>query len=289
MTAFNPAAGRFQPGLHSHFLTHFTVVQFMNSKISGIALAQRQVPHCAVVFYSTETKPDDTQFGTFHEIRSNGEKFELASGTSLTVENLKNIASMASEGLRHKAEILSENVLVATDDLLVWWMPAGRQHMYFDVSMGGHAEVRQRLQGVNGKMPHPALVFALRRTRQSNHAYTGISVYALAENMRPSATTNIFRAPLLNVDGSGSVCWGNGTKPKGTAVADIPAWQSLFFTSVFTHYNGSSPVRGSDCYGFIADLLEEGVWEFPIDRLLPYKGTLQDVVDGFTGNKVLYG
>lgn len=255
----------------------------MNSKVHGIALAQRQVPNCAVVFYSREQgAKSETQFATYHSVRETSGKFELASGAPLTGDNLKKIAAMASEGLRHKTEILPENVLAATDDLLVWWMPASRQKMHFDVSMGEEAGQRKRLQGVSGKVPVPALVFVLERSKQRAHAYCGISVFALADNKRPDASTKLFRAPLLNIDEEGSVCWGSGAKPKGTGIADIAAWQALFFSSVFTHYNGSSPIRG-DCYGFIADLLESQAVDFPIDRLNPLNYNLQHALDEIGG------
>lgn len=259
---------------------------FMKSNISGIASAQRQVPHCAVVFYANgHDKNVETQFATYHSVRESAGRFDLAPGSPLTGQNLQKIAKMAAEGLRHKVEIIPENVVAITDDLLVWWMPAGQQQMHFDVSMGSEAVDRKRLQGVGGKCPVPALVFVLQRRRAQNAAYNGISVFALAENKRPGASTALFRAPLLNIDEQGSVCWGNGAMPKGRTVADISAWQSLFFSSVFTHFNGSSPIKGKDCYGFIADLLESAATDFPIDRLIPMNRTLQKVVDSLSGDR----
>lgn len=256
----------------------------MNSKVHGIALAHCQVPNCAVVFFASEQgAQSETQFATYHTVRETDGKFELASGSPLTGDNLKKIAAMTSAGLRHKAEILPEHVLAVTDDLLVWWMPADQQLMHFDVSMGGDAEHRKRLQGVSGKVPVPALVFALKRGKQRGHAYCGISVFALADNKRPDASTKLFRAPLLNTNEEGSVCWGSGVKPKGSGVADIAAWQALFFSSVFTHYNGSSPIRGADCYVLIAYLLESQATEFPALRLKPLNYSLQHALDTMGG------
>ena len=232
-----------------------------------------------MVFYTDGEKQSGTQFATHHAIRDNGNKFELEPGSPLSVANLKKLATMASRGLHHKVEILPTNVLAASDDLLVWWMPAGLQFMHFDVSMGSTAECRQRLQGVSGQFPLPALVFVLQRGQERKGGYQGITVHALAENTRPCGSTKLYRAPLLNINEQGSVCWGNGLKPKGTAVADIAAWQSLFFSSVFTHFNISSPIKGDDCYVFIADLLESHAQVFPVEAMQPKVYTLQQLVD----------
>lgn len=251
----------------------------MKSNIQGIATTQRQVPQFAVVFYAKDQgKESEIGYASHHQIRGNDGRFELGAGTSLTGANLKHLATMAGNGLRHKVEILPANVLLGNDDLLVWWTPAAQHHMSFDVSMGATATDRQRLQGVSGKVPVPALVFMLRRSRSNRAAYLGISVFALAENARPEASTALYRAPLLNVSDVGDICWGNGLKPKGREVKDIPAWQAMFFSSVFTHYNGSSPIKGKDCYGFIADLLESSAAEFPLKALLPAKKTLQQLI-----------
>lgn len=255
----------------------------MKSKIDGIATAQRQIPQCAFVFYAKGNGCNaEVGYATHHLVRENQGRFELEPGTSLTSANLKQIALMAENGLRHNVEILPSNVLAISDELLVWWTPATQQLMHFDVSMGDKAVDRQRLQGVSGKVPVPALVFMLNRSRSNRGSYLGISVHALAENARPEASTALYRAPLLNVDPHGNVCWGDGQKPKGRGVKDIPAWQALFFSSVFTHYNISSPIKGDDCYGFIADLLESKAASFPLEAMLPAGKTLQEIVAKIT-------
>jgi PRTRC genetic system protein B len=244
----------------------------MQSKTHGFASEQSQIPMCAIVFYGSGSGNQvETGYATHHGIRATGSRFELCPGSSLTNENVYKIAAMVANGMRHKVEILPANVLASTDDLLVWWMPAGLQHMDFDVSMG------------SSSVPVPALVFMLRRSRASSGAYLGISVFALSDNARPGPLTKLFRAPLLNINEQGDVCWGSGVKPKGRAVSDIPAWQALFFSSVFTHFNGSSPIKGKDCYGFIADLLEAKATTFPVESLIPTKTTLQKVVDSMSG------
>ncbi len=250
----------------------------MKSAISGIAVTQRQVPSCAIVFYKQEGKSKESTYATHHPVRPAGEKFELGAGTALTGKNLAGLVKAIANGLKHQSEILPGNVLVANEKLLVWWTPATTYEMSFDISMHSEYAGRTRLQGVGGKVPCPALVFMLNRDKTQGSAYTDIRVFALAENARPAGSTSLFRAPLLNVNEEGQVCWGNSVRPKTCLVSDIPAWQALFFSSVFTHFNGSQPIQCEDTYAFIADLLEQKATEFPQTALKPTRFTLQSVV-----------
>lgn len=245
----------------------------MQNSISGIASTQNHVPRSAIVFYGTDGQEEATTFATHHVVRKIDSGFELAPGVTLTSKNLKLLAQQAHQGLKQDFEVIPANVLVANDSLLAWWMPEGVQLMSFDVSMH-NTPGKSRLQGLTGKVPTPALVFAIRRNRAAGGAFQGLYVYALEKNQRPTTETLLFRAPLLNVGENGDVCWGDGVKPSGKTVKDIPAWQALFFSSVFTHYNGSVPIVGKDPYAFIADLVETGAKTFPVKSLKPMKKSL---------------
>lgn len=256
----------------------------MKSAISGVAVTQRQKPSCAIVFYTQESsKEKESTYATYHPVRPDGEKFQLSAGQPLTGKNLAALAKVVAKGLKHQAEILPGNVLVANEKLIVWWTPAALHEMSFDISTHGSFAGRTRLQGVGGKVPCPALVFMLNRDKTQGRGFTSIRVFALAENARPDATTSLFRAPLLNVNETGDVCWGNAVRPTTCLVTDIPAWQALFFSSVFTHFNGSQPIQCEDTYAFIADLLEQQATEFPQTALMPNRFTLQSVVNSSTG------
>jgi PRTRC genetic system protein B len=249
----------------------------MKTTINGFATSHRHVPRSAIVFYGPEEKGDQTTYATHHQVRAAAEGFELGPGVSLTTKNIKQLAHQASKGLKHEVEIIPEHVLVANDALLAWWTPAGSQLMAFDISMHDHPG-KSRLQGVSAQMAVPPLVFAMRRSRAEGGAYLGLYVYGLLQNARPTADTQMFRAPLFNVNDNGDICWGNGEKPKGKSVNDIYAWQSLFFSSVFTHYNGSIPIACDDPYAFVADLIDTKANEFPKLAMKPLKKTLAQVV-----------
>lgn len=255
----------------------------MKSAITGIAVTQRQTPSCAIVFYKQNNGGEESTYATHHPVRPTGEKFELGAGKPLTGKNLKDLVKAIAKGLKHQSEILPGNVLVANEKLMVWWTPAAAHEMSFDISTHSDYAGRTRLQGVGGKVPCPALVFMLKRDKTEGSTFTSIRVFALAENARPEASTSLFRAPLLNVNEAGDVCWGDSLRPKTCLVSDIRAWQALFFTSVFTHFNGTQPIQCEDTYAFIADLLEQQAHEFPQSALKPTRFTLEAVVNSAMG------
>lgn len=255
----------------------------MKSKFGGFATSHRHVPSCAVVFYTEGGSKQQTSYATHHDVRQEGENFELGPGKSLTSKNIVDLAKLAAKGLKHEAEILPANVLVANDRLLAWWTPAGQQFMSFDIGWHDELPGKKRLQGVSGLVPVPALVFALQRNRAQGGSFLGLHILALAEDARPGANTQMFRAPVFNVNDAGDVCWGDGQRPKGRSVSDIAAWQSLFFSSVFTHYNGSVPMDCEDPYAFVADLIEAKASVFPKATLKPTKRSLANVVDNLAG------
>lgn len=253
----------------------------MQSNIEGFGSAVSHLPRSAIVFY---TSGKETSFATHHEVRKHGHGFNLGPATNLTSENLFQLVESVSKGLKQIVEILPANVLVANDQLLVWWMPASTHYMTFDVSMH-ETEGKKRLQGVSGFVPVPALVFALQRSRAQGGAFQGLSIHALGENARPAVDTRMYRAPLLNINDSGDVCWGNGETPKGRTAEEISAWQQFFFSSTFTHYNGTPPIKCEDTYAFVADLIDTKATEFPIDALKETKQTLKNVVSNMLGGQ----
>ncbi|MBI2770557.1 MAG: PRTRC system protein B [Burkholderiales bacterium] len=250
----------------------------MQIEFEGGAVIPKKVmdPRQAVVFYG-EGKA--IHMATIHEMSMVGGRPVAGSGRPITLPAVKALAACANETLRRTPEIMPGHVLLASDELLAWWRPAGVAEMSFDIDWHNGEEGRDRLQGAFLKMALPALVFILRRCSMGNQAFQGIYVYALEKNQRPEGSSTMFRAPLLNVNDNGSVCWGNSSKPNGRRVNDIPKWESLFFSSKFTHYNQSSPVRSRTPYKWLADYAAAGDTEFPVTELLPMKKSLNQVVE----------
>jgi PRTRC genetic system protein B len=192
---------------------------------------------------------DSAAFATLHEVvAEKGKAPYLGPGEPLTTAFLRTLAS--GLGASMAPEVLPENVLARTPDLMVWWSRAQRHVMFFD---GGSQEAKR----LNGRMyPHPALVFKV-----YGHE---LFVRALASDARPCVNTALKTAPYWNTEGSrGLVCLGSMRIPQETTVETLPQWQASYFSSAFTHVSGAVRLT-SHPEGFV------GLWSGLVDSLSPF-------------------
>ena len=159
------------------------------------------------------------------------------------------------------SEFLPENVLMRTQETIMWWTPASIRPMYYVADKG------QELVQLSGKrFPQPALIF---RARSGS-----LDVRALAGNERPTPATSLYLAPYWNVSNNGSVCLGTTKVPRDVSVKSLTRWEEAFFESEFTHANASTSLTTHPA-GFI------GLWKsligkkkFPVEYLCDVKQTL---------------
>lgn len=253
----------------------------MQASASVNAFANEQfVPVEAVVFYAPASKAGAAlTFATVHKVVAEGHDHRLKEGRPITIEAMKSVSKMFDEALKVKPTILREQVLFSSDDLLVWWTRPMRRLCFFDIDWHADKPGRERLQGVSAMLPMPPLVWCLQRTAGKG-IWQGMKIWALAEDKRPTESTQLHRAPLLNLDDDGQVCWGTGKVPKNRTQKDIDEWEEAFFSSVFSHYNQSMPFKGSDGYTALADLVEASPETFPAELLIPMKQTLSAALAG---------
>ena len=125
----------------------------------------------AVLLYGDGT----SMFATLHSVmmRAKNSAPHLGPGQALTMAFLRTLAE--GLGARIAAEILPDNVLARTPDMITWWAPARREVMFF----GGVDPEARELDGAT--YPHPALVFKV----------TGreLFVRALERDERPTGET----------------------------------------------------------------------------------------------------
>lgn len=163
------------------------------------------------------------------------------------------------------SEFLPENVLMRTQETIVWWTPSTIRPMYYVDNKG------QELKQLSGKrFPQPALVF---RARPGS-----LDIRALAADERPTPETPLYLAPYWNVSNNGSVCLGTTKVPREASVKSLPRWEEAFFESEFTHANASSSLTKHPG-GFI------GLWKsligkkkFPVEHLCYTKETLAQFI-----------
>ena len=183
----------------------------------------------------------------------------LGPAQSLTTDFVRRLAGEL--GLRTAMEVLPGNVLVRTEELLVWWTPPACRTMFF-------RDTDETMSALSGRQfPQPPLVWAV-----NGHS---LRVRALAANERPTESTDLFIAPYYHTDGGdGQVCQGSMRSPEEKGVAAIGQWERAFFQSEFTHHTGARKLT-SHPGGF------SGLWKslagkkrFPVAHLIPAKETL---------------
>jgi PRTRC genetic system protein B len=202
-------------------------------------------------------------FASLHRVKQDDSGVPyLAPGESLTTAFVRTLAQ--GLGAQVKPEILPDNVLVRTPDMLVWWSPPQRRVMFF----GGTDEEARKISGLI--FPHPALVFKVEGK--------DLFVRAMATTSRPGPGTKLKTAPYWNTDSRGLVCAGSMRVPESCDIASIPGFEDAYFQSQFTHAAGAVRLT-SHAGGFI------GLWRglagrkrFPVKYLIDAGETLHEFV-----------
>lgn len=203
-------------------------------------------------------------FATLHNVKHTpNEAPYLCAGQSVTTGFLETLAK--GLGASMAAEVLPENVLARTPELIAWWSRAQTRLMFF-----GDGDPKTR--SLNGMMyPHPALVFMIRGRE--------LFIRALAENRRPKADTRLRNAPYWNTDTQGRVCLGSMRVPDEVSASSLRGWEEAYFVSEFTHPSGAVRLT-THPGGFL------GLWSsligrkrpFPVKFLAHSKQTLQEFI-----------
>lgn len=209
------------------------------------------------------------EFATVHDILKDArDGMMLGPARALTSHEMQRLTAGIVPGI--KVDLLPTNVLVRTENLLVWWTRPTIETMYW------------RAEGapLNGKrFPQPPLIWAATRSGL-------LWVRALLHAVRPSLETDLMVAPYWNTDGqSGSVCLGSARKPEECVdLAAMPIWRASFFESQFTHVTGSVSTR------FFGELVR--MWEtlagakvFPSRYLAPAKETLSEFLQRLSAER----
>jgi PRTRC genetic system protein B len=202
-------------------------------------------------------------FASLHRVRQAGDEAPfLAPGEPLTTAFVRVLAQ--GLGAQVKPEIFPENILARTPDLLAWWSRPQCRVMFFG---GTDAEARK----LNGLLfPHPALIFKVMGK--------DLFVRSIATMSRPTPETPLKTAPYWNTDSHGLVCAGSMRVPEYSDIASIPAYETAYFQSEFTHAAGA--VRLTSHPGGFIRLWNglAGRKRFPVHHLIDAGETLQDFV-----------
>lgn len=202
-------------------------------------------------------------FASIHTIEQDADgKPTIAAGVPLLRAHLRQWTEALGRTVR--PEILPENVLVAHPDMLAWWTSARVRPAYFALSSPS-ADLRVLSERTIMPVPYPPHLFVATRS--------GLGVYALPADERPTVDTRVLHSPVLNVFINGSLCWGSVPRPKALIVASIPEFESAVFDSWSTHPNPGQELTVTGKGGLVRlwdDLAARKARRFPVKRLKPF-------------------
>lgn len=226
----------------------------------------------AILIYESQ-KPYQqvvTAFASVHDVSNVGTEkkpnTQIMPGEAITRESLLQLMGSLGEQYIINTDLIPETVLSYSPSHLVWWMPAGLKRVYFN---------NRELGKKSAVVPHPALLFIV-----VNKLWY---VFSLNENKRPTKASLVCHSPYFNVYDNGSICTGSAATPDKLSCDAIPAWETAFFDSEFTHVNGSTKKvsHPNGEYAFWKEMLSGAHADvFPNQYLVPTKSTLSDVLAG---------
>jgi len=199
-----------------------------------------------------------------HDVAHEEGDVRLGPAQLLTQDMLRTL--ITDMGQSPEIEILPENIIARTADVMVWWSPPQVRSMFFS-DRGGDKALRE----LNGRRyPHPALVFRA----SGNHLW----IRALRRNERPTPETKLCMAPYWNCYDNSSVCTGTMRIPQQKSVTATVEWERSFFNSAFSHAAGvTRHTRYRDGLLAMWKMLL-GKTRFPPQYLFPLNETLEQFV-----------
>ena len=229
----------------------------------GLVLVQ------AILLYGAEraaSRESTAAFASIHNVEHGAKDGQsgpvIAAGKPLTRQHLRRWAEAL--GRNAPSEVLPANVIAAHTDVLAWWVPAQVRPAHFHLSRPLKG-LKALAQKTSVPVPYPAQLFIATRR--------GLGVYALPQNARPVAETQVLHSPVLNVFINGQLCWGNIAKPKTLDVAAMAEFEAAVFDSWSTHPNAGQDQSVTGKGGLVRlwdELAARGAKTFPISRLKPF-------------------
>ena len=218
----------------------------------------------AILLYQADGKPNHgPAFASVHPVERDVQgRPIIAAGTPLTRAHLRQWSDALERTVQ--PQLLPEHVLVAHPEILIWWVPAQVRAAYFALS-SPPADLKVLSEQTVVPVPYPAHLFVATRS--------GLGVYALPVDRRPTTDTRLLHSPILNVFVDGQLCWGNIPQPTQLTIASIPEYEAAVYASWSTHPNQGQDFTITGKGGLVRlwdDLAARGAKRFPVSRLRPF-------------------
>ncbi len=224
-------------------------------------------PKSALVFYEAKGT-EKTMYVEHFDMDKNGNPINAH---PLTVKEAEVLAkSLQTDEEKSKAFLKSKGILPTNilhintsndKSTVLWYTKPQQRQLYFVDSLGIP----------NGKAQVPAMLWLASKS--------SLSVFALANNRRPTEKTPLYYAPFFNIYENGKVCMGTVSvdiKKSASVEEFIQAWEHYFFNSYFSHLMGYNPTR-SYCDSLWKHLIKTDE-DFPKERLKTNGLTLKNLL-----------
>lgn len=204
-----------------------------------------------------------------YPVKRSKDELRLGEGRPLSMDSLKkiiNYISIKNEGYVSTFEqsLLDPKILAFESDrnhrFIVWYSPAGPRDVFFSASCGLK----------DGKYNMPAILYVV----QDGHLY----LFSMTTGKkRPTLDTKLYHAPVLNLIGKDSFCWGSVrvNDPPYQIDKEIQFWMTNVWDTRFSHA-GSSVSTKSDLIKVYKKIVDK---PFPLDQLIYTRSTLKTIIN----------
>lgn len=222
------------------------------------------LPQAAFVLHGTA--PRKTDIVTLHAVKDG----QLQIGDYVDPAAVVNMIQDANSDQRdHEIRLIPDNVLIDDAHYLVWYVRSARRPFHF---RHGSGEKRHW----HGQVRYPNLLFIADKCQRR------IRIFALPDSSRPTMDSQLYHAPLFNLNSHGDLCLGTATLPESMSVSTMVEMESAFFDANGSHPNHNGTLNKATITKYKTLI---GYWKAKaiadewvrVSELNPYK-TLAEVI-----------
>ena len=195
------------------------------SRVSDKAQCNSVRPLSAVVLHGEDSQ--NIACATYHKV---GKGYRLSLGQVMGADKLTQLfTDLNAQGQPKSNEhiLLSESVLLDDHSSIIWYRKRFVNPIWFRVGNG--------VQHFN--VEWPPLLYCV------NKKHSSLKVFALGSNSRPTLSSRLYHAPLMNINSSGVLCQGTATLPVEIDASKLTECESSLTDSQFTHINHKNTLR----------------------------------------------
>ena len=240
-----------------------------NIELSDLPQPQPVRPQFGLFFHGDSAK---ASYVTHHNIDSNGriEAGEFVSPESVLEMTQKALTETVQLRQAQRVDFIPEHLLVDKPTKTVWYRPSCKRDLLFKFGSNGK---QHRI-----KACLPALLFIRKQ-------YV-LTIFALNSDARPTLNSEIFHAPLMNVNATGDLCLGDARLPEVFAGDEDTLLKSedCFFGCYSGHINHShtlnikETVSTNDLFKYFVEQEKQGVEQFDTSVLKSTKTFLKEII-----------